>query len=368
MTPEVMGPPPPPPAGADPSSVRQWNERVVVAALADGRPHKVAETAAATGLTTASVRAVLRALGAKGWVADLAPAQAGIGRPARTYRLAQPDALTLGIDLGGRAVRAVVSDLAGDVRVIGEAAVPPRDAAGTRTVLTELLAGVPIERVWTTGLAVSGALDADGRLLRSLALAHLEGARPADVFADVLPGDVLTCHDTRSALWAEHEVGAARGVDDVMLVSLGRRHSIALLLSGQLHLGAHGSAGELSLNELLPPATGDGTTAAEARCYLDGIAPQVALAVGLVDPSLLVVGGALAPAFGPNVSAFTAALAARLESPPAVALTELDQFAAATGACILARQRLWRLLLDGAHGVSPLTKESFLAAASVGGA
>lgn len=363
MTPEVMGPPPPPPAGADPSSVRQWNERVVVAALADGRPHKVAETAAATGLTTASVRAVLRALGAKGWVADLAPAQAGIGRPARTYRLAQPDALTLGIDLGGRAVRAVVSDLAGDVRVIGEAAVPPRDAAGTRTVLTELLAGVPIERVWTTGLAVSGALDADGRLLRSLALAHLEGARPADVFADVLPGDVLTCHDTRSALWAEHEVGAARGVADVMLVSLGRRPSIALLLAGRLYLGAHGSAGELSLNELLLPTTGDGTTPAEARRYLADIA-QVALAVGLVDPTLLVVGGALAPAFGPNLPAFTAALAARLESPPAVALTELDQFAAATGACLLARQRLWRLLLEGADGVPPLTRESFVAAAS----
>lgn len=353
-----------PPASADPSSVRQWNERVVVATFTDGQPHRVSDTAAATGLTPASVRAVLGTLGAKGWIAARDPAPAGLGRPARTYQLATPDAVVLGVDLGGHAVRVVSADLAGQVQVVGEAAVPPGDVDGTRAVIAELLVGVPVERVWTTGLAVSGALGADGTLVRSLALGHLANSRPAEVFADVLPGDVLTCHDTRSTLWAEHESGAARGVRDVMLVSLGRRPSIALLLDGQLYVGAHGSAGELSLNELLPATSSDHAAAPEtARAFLAGITPQIAYAVGLVDPSLVVVGGAPASVFAPSLPGFGAALASRLQSPPEVVASALDQFAAATGACLLARRRVFAVLLHAPDGVAALTQEGFLAAA-----
>lgn len=374
-------------SSADPSSVRRWNERVVLTALADGRAVRAAELARATGLTTASVRDVLRTLGAKGWVSDMEPVQGGMGRPARTFRLARPDALTLGVDLGGHTVRVVSSDVVGTVTTLGEAAVPPGDLAGTKRVLAELLSGVDPARVWTTGLAVSGAMDADGRLLRSIALPHLVGARPDEVFADVLHGDVLVTHDSKSALWAEHRQGAAVGARDVMLVSLGRHPTIALLLDGRLYKGAHGSAGELSLNELLPATDGyrwdadadspdpqgaalrsalasDAASIEGALAFLHGITPQIAYAVALVDPSLLVVGGALAPALERGLPRFAEELGSRLQSPPTVRLSTLDQYAAATGACHLARERLWHLLLDHADGVAPLTRAAFDAAAT----
>lgn len=372
---------------ADPSSVRRWNERAVLATLEDGAPRRAAEIARATGLTTASVRDVLRTLATKGWVTDLAPVQGGMGRPARTFRLDRPDAVTLGVDLGGHSVRVVRADLLGDVVTVGEASVPAGDIAGTKEVLARLLADVDPTQIWTTGLAVSGALDADGTLLRSIALPHLAGSRPADVFADTLPGDILTTHDAKSSLWAEHRRGAAVDARDVMLVSLGRRPAIALLLDGQLYHGAHGSAGELSLNELLP-ATGDYTWRAAddatdpqgdalrsalagdtesiegALSFLHGVTPQIAYAVALVDPSMLVIGGALAPVLERGLPRFADELGARLQTPPEVRLSTLDQYAAAAGACLLARERLWTSLLDHPDGVAPLTRESFDAAVS----
>lgn len=353
----------------------------MLATLRDGAPRRAAEIATATGLTSASVRDVLRTLGAKGWISDLAPAQGGMGRPARTFALQRPDAVILGVDLGGHSVRVVQTDLWGDVTALGEASVPAGDIAGTKHVLARLLAEVDAAHVWTTGLAVSGALDADGTLLRSIALPHLAGTRPAEVFADALPGTILTTHDTKASLWAEHQQGVAQGVRDVMLVSLGRRPAVALLLDGQLYQGAHGSAGELSLNELLP-ATGDYTwrptdgtdpsgdalraalagdpdALTGALAFLDDVTPLIAYAVALIDPSLLVVGGALAPVLEPGLPRFTQELSARLQAPPQIRLSSLDQYAAATGACRIARERLLTTLINCPDGVAPLTRESF---------
>ncbi len=370
------------PASADPSTVRIWNERAVLATLTDGLPRRAAHIAEATGLTPASVRAVLGTLTAKGWVCGLEPEQAGaMGRPARTFQRAHPDGLILGVDLGGHAVRVVVSDLFGEPQVVGEAPVASPDPFALRAALADALSPVDHSRVWMTGLAISGALDAEGRLARSLALPQLVGRRPADALADVLPGQMWTTHDTRSALWAEFMRGAARDTRDVMFVSLGRRPSLSLLLDGRLHLGAHGSAGELSLNELLPAtdgyrwavadgrdpqgdalraaAAGDPAARAGARAFLAEITPQLAYAAGLTDPALVVIGGALAPALESALPEFVEALGSRLQVAPAVRLTELDQFATATGALLLAQQRVSAALWDHPGALPPLTRTAF---------
>ncbi len=381
---------------ADPTSVRRWNERVVAGALRVRGPLRVAELAEATGLTAASVRDVLRTLAAKSWVTSSAASQPRMGRPARTFRLRDVSARVLGVDLGGHTVRSVVSDAAGTVRLIGEVAVPrPRTAMpSTRDALATLMARTRVElagdQVWTTGLAVSGVLDRDGAVVRSIALPQFEGLRPAQVLADLLPGHVRTWHDTRAALWAEHREGAAQDVRDVLLVHLGRRPSLALLLDGRPYHGAHGNAGELSLSELFPSGDtydwADATThpddpqgaalraalagephaVAGAERFLERIAPQVAFAIGLIDPRLVVVGGALGPAVSPVLSRLAAQIAARVQSPPELAVTALDQFATARGAAHLAREALWRQLLDHPGGVVPLTPDGYAAAVAAG--
>ena len=143
----------------------------------------------------------------------------------------------------------------------------------------------------------------------------------------------------------------------------------------------------MSLNELLPatgdyswrPAdgaddpsgdalraalAGDEDAIAGALGFLENITPQIAYAVALVDPDMLVLGGALSPVLEQGLTRFAEQLSARLQTPPEVRLSTLDQYAAAVGACRIARDRLWLTLLDQPDGVAPLTRESFDAAIS----
>ena len=374
------------PSSADPSSVRQWNERAVITALRDAGTVRVAQVAEQVGLSTASTREVLRGLVTKHWVVPEAQSSGSVGRPASMFRLATPPVGLLGLDVGGHRVRGVLDAGSGSVVVLGEVSieqgVPGVEA--TRAALVELLAPVDVSGVWMTGLAVSGALDHSDRLDRSIAMADFVGLRPAEELGSVLPGVVMTLHDTKAALWAERVEGAAVGRRDVLYVHLGRRPSLALLLAGQLYRGAHGSAGELSLNELLPASggydwvesagdadgqgralvaavEGDPVAVAGAQRFVLDIVPQVAFAAGLVDPELLVLGGALGPVIRPVLDEVRDELDRRLQTPPDVAVGELDEYVTARGAVHLARERLWKTLLDSEGPLPPLERAALLA-------
>jgi len=382
------------PSSADPSSVRQWNERAVVTVLRGAGTVRVAQVAEQVGLSTASTREVLRGLVAKKWVVPEAQSSGSVGRPASMFRLADPPVGLLGLDVGGHRVRAMLDPGSGVARELGEVAID-RGRPGveaTRAALVALLADVDPEIVWMTGLAVSGALDHGDRLARSIAMPDFVGLRPAEALGDVLPGAVLTLHDTKAALWAEVTEGAATGRRDVLYVHLGRRPSLALLLAGELYRGAHGSAGELSLNELLPAsggydwvgATGEGAGEGDrapgdvegralaaavagdpvavegAQRFVMEIVPQVAFAAGLVDPELLVLGGALGPVIRPVLGQVRDELGRRLQTPPEVAVGDLDEYATARGAVHLARDVLWKRLVQTSGPLPHLERAALL--------
>lgn len=357
-------------ASADPSSVRQWNERAVVTALRGAGTVRVSEVAAQVGLSSASTREVLRGLVAKRWVVAEAQSSGGVGRPASMYRLAEPPGV-LGLDVGGHRVRGVVDAGSGALQTLGEVRIEPGrpGVEATRAALAELLAGADLSRTWMTGLAVSGVLDEAEHLTRSMAMTDFVGLRPADALGDLLPGAVLTLHDAKAALWAERVEGAAAGRRDVLYVHLGRRPALSLLLAGELYRGAHGLAGELSLNELLPASggydwveaqgdadaqgralelavAGDPVAVAGAQRFVLDVVPQVAFAAGLVDPELVVLGGPLGPVVAPVLDRMRAEVGRRLDTPPDVAVAALDEYATARGAVHLARERLWTQLLD----------------------
>ena len=51
-------------------------------------------------------------------------------------------------------------------------------------------------------------------------------------------------NDATCATWGEHLAGAARGVDDVVLVTLGTGIGAGIIADGELVRGAHGFGGE----------------------------------------------------------------------------------------------------------------------------
>ena len=383
--------------GANPSSVRGWNEYAVVTSLREG-PKRVSALATATRLTPAALGDVLRGLQDKGWVNVSAPVKAGRGRPAQLYRLRHPRACLVGLDVGSHATRAVVVDLSGKVLSRSEDRSDAHASVAERrrvvgSVLKQAMTDAGPHPVWLTMLAVGGLIDTSGRILKSVALPEWEGRNPAALFADRLPSRSLVVNDVRAATWAEHVAGAARNHDDVMLVHLGRRPSLGLLLGGVPRRGAHGMAGDISLNPLLPSEermdwirrfdgedplgdavraalAGDAEALAGAVGYVESISPALALATSVVDPAVVAISGALAPLAPHFLPGLVRHVAERVQAPPMVVASALDQYATALGAALLGLRRLRDLLASPTAGVAPLTREELelrLAAAASSG-
>lgn len=349
-----MNPHPHPTLGADPASVRRWNERVVLRALTGRGARRVADLAEATGLTPASVRDVLRTLVEKGWVDQTPPASSGVGRPARSYLLHEPPGRVLGLDVGGHTVRSVLLHPGGTLEPVTTVALAAPSIDATAAALRAATADVDLGTVWMTGLAVSGVVDASGLLTRSVALPFLAGTRPAEALAAALPSRVLVTHDTHAGLWAEHVIGTARDARDVMFVHLGRRPGVALLLDGQPYRGAHGTAGDLAFTDILPPTE----LAAGTDDYVRSVTGLLAFATALVDPAQVVLGGGRETVSPGAVAAFADALAERLPNPPRVTASSLDAYAVAAGAAHLARDAMVEALVNGDEAVAPLTDSS----------
>lgn len=236
---------------------------------------------------------------------------------------------------------------------------------------------------WLTSIAIGGYLTPDGLIRRSVALPDWEGRNPADVLAGDLPGERMVVNDVRAATWAERVLGAARGYDEVLLAHLGRRPTMGLLVDGAPRRGAHGTAGDMSLANLLPgeeqmdwlnayqdlpdplghavraAAAGDEGALAGAKRYMDQISPALAFAIAVVDPAVVVLGGAFTPLAAHFLEPLSEYLELHVQNPPKVVASELDQFASATGAALSGLRRMNSLLLSPDHGVAPFTQDGF---------
>lgn len=366
------------PRSADPRFIRQWNEYVVFDALREAAaPMRVSDLAKATGLTAASLGQVLKGLESKGWVDSHGAEEQRRGRPAQVYMLREQPGSVLGIELGGHAARAVRMTVQGEVAARGEALFeadrPVEERVeDVRALLDDVLADVSGGPVWLSGVAasrrLSEALMEDGAVLEGM-------DKPVrGIAAQVMPSPWIVYGDAQAATWAEHIDGAASGHDDVLLVHLGWRPTLGLLLAGQPRLGAHGAAGDLTWENLLPEArageaqdihdvvsaalAGDASATERAKEYMREAIPGLVLATAVVDPEVLVLGGGFVEMADLDIAAVEEALARRLQHPPAVVISELDQFAVALGAAHLARAELVSAVVSPMRGVAELTAEA----------
>ncbi|WP_200214815.1 ROK family protein [Micromonospora coerulea] len=214
-------------------SLRELNLAVVLRRIAAAdRPPSRAELAADTGLTRATVSAVVDDLlgGRLVAEADYAP-RTGAGRPARGLVLADHGPAGLGLEVNVDYLAACVVDLAGTVRhhVVHRADLRPVSPADALTRLAALAADARAAAV-REGLTLAGAalavpgLVSDGGLVR---LAPNLGWRDVDVPA-LLAGHRLT-----------------EPVDGVPALVVENEANLAAL--GELHAGPPGTASFLHL-------------------------------------------------------------------------------------------------------------------------
>ena len=153
----------------------------------------------------------------------------------------------IGLDVGGTKILGVVADETGAIVDEQRAATP--DDGGARIV--EVMATVAADlrtrnpEVIGVGAGVAGLVTFDGVVRVSPNLPFVDELPVGPMLGERLGVRVRVDNDATCALRGEHQRGAAQGVDDVALVTLGTGVGGAFVLGGTLVRGAHGFAGEV---------------------------------------------------------------------------------------------------------------------------
>lgn len=241
-------------APAGPPTVRRHNRALVLAALRAAGSASRAQLAAATGLTRATVAALLEPLLDAGVLAEAAAAPRGVGRPSRAvgFHPDGPVALGVAVDVDTLTLCAVGVDgtVRAHRRVVRDHRRRPPAAVlgGAAAHVTRMRADVGA-KVLGVGLALPAMLgpdpaapvDAPARIvLRAPNLPRLVGSRPDTVLAGLL-GPPVTVEN-------EATLGALAHLDlapDLVYVSAGIGIGGGIVLDGRVYRGHHGLAGEI---------------------------------------------------------------------------------------------------------------------------
>lgn len=297
------------------SSVRAHNLALVLQTAANGadRPSRAA-IAAATGLTRATVSALVDDLIAGGLLTEHDPApRTGAGRPAAGLALNADGPAGLGLEINVDYLAACVVDLTGSVRhrIVSHGDQRPASAADSLRALDELAARAR-EAATAEGLTLAGAALAVPGLVAADGLVRVApnlGWQDVDVPA-LLPGlaDLPLIVDNEANLAA---LASSDGERTFLYVSGEIGIGAGIVLDGELYRGVRGWSGEIGHVTVFPDGrpcrcgatgcleqyAGQEHVVADAELAASALGIALAAVVNLLDIGVIVLGGAYAPEF-----------------------------------------------------------------------
>lgn len=340
--------------------------------LRDIGPATVNELSRSLEISRTSVENAVSHLSESGIIIDAPVASGGgAGRPARRYFFNVAAGAIVGVDIGVASVRVVLADLAG--RVVAQHTYPgvaahSDGAAKLLAVIDDIRrslnsASIPASRVRAIGVSLPGIVDDSGRVVMSVVIPEWSGIDLGSQLRQAFGCPVAVDNGVRLAAVAEHHLGVAQLVDDVIYLSVGNRIAMGLILGGRPRRGIHNAAGDIgrlafrgldtetgqiswhtapTAAEVFELArTGEPAAQAELDGFVDELAHGIATLIMTVDPAMIVIGGGLSEAHEQLLDPLRAALPRHIGLPFQVPLigARLGAEAAAHGALVHAFQR-----------------------------
>jgi predicted NBD/HSP70 family sugar kinase len=363
-------------------------ERVLAIAMDRHGPFTRAELIEATGLSAPTVGSLVTHLIGGGLVRDLGTGPSRGGRRPSFMEFNDRYGFVAGIDLGPSQTRLAIADLhgvtlahgvVGTPRGVGPAPLLSRIAASVRKLLRE--AHVPPGRLLAVAAGAPGAVDRARGVVVALA-PNLKGwsqVPMASLLKRALGAPVIVENDMNLAVLGERWRGAAQGHDTCAYVTVGTGIGAGIMVDGHLHRGHHSLAGEIALMCMGPQHVGvdfgshgcletlasleavaarwtpkrtngwlgDLVQAAragdrKARTILDETATLLGIAVAnlclVLDPSLVVLGGALIANGGPLLDEVRRIVARIIPTPSQIVPSALGEEAPLWGSLLVATQ------------------------------
>lgn len=373
---------------ATPRLLRRVSAGAVLEFMRSAGAVTVTEVMDATGLTRATGISVCEDLKERGWIRELENQRLvgdyQKGRPARRFELNERAGVVLGLDIGFSKVTAAVSDLRGET--VGQASLPFDVAGLTAEGRIGLIDGVAMDALHAAGAGpeavlaacagVAAPVDRHGDVVATQEFWGLFDLDLRLALKDRRGWSVLLENDANLAALGDRWLGAARGVDDVVVILASERLGSGVVDGGRLVHGSRGSAGELAYLDLVDgvgdtfglaylarawaaealagtapstlraiapaPVEAEHVFAAAAAgdavalAILDRLADRMARIVGTVatmwNPELVVIGGGVASSAGGMLEPIAARLGKYTATPPRIAVSPLGSTVVTVGA------------------------------------
>lgn len=163
----------------------------------------------------------------------------------------------LGADIGGTAVKYIITDNLGTMVYRGEIATDPNSGKRTLGRLAMDVAdkispaedsnGSTFSQLAAVGLACAGIVNPEsGDLGRSPNLPGWEGINLKQILANEFHDKpMVVANDVNAALYGEYSLGAGRGCQNLVMIALGTGVGGGIMLDGKLVTGSHSGAAEI---------------------------------------------------------------------------------------------------------------------------
>jgi glucokinase len=160
----------------------------------------------------------------------------------------------VGLDIGGTKVLGAVVDTDGSILDEHRVPSPTGSWAGMLDAITTVVGALRTRHpeVETVGIGAAGMVDLDGMIHYA---PNVAGFRRTPVQADVAAAvglPTVVDNDANVAAYAEVRFGAARGLTDAIVITLGTGIGGGVLVGGQVLRGAHGFAAEVGHFQIDP--------------------------------------------------------------------------------------------------------------------
>jgi glucokinase len=154
---------------------------------------------------------------------------------------------TIGVDLGGSNLRVAVVDEAQNVLYRSTESSSGDSADEVLSNLGEELAEARAARpdVVAAGLGIPCTIDQEAGVAVTAVNLPLIDVPIRDMMRERLGLPVFIDNDVNAAILAEHRFGAARGVRNAVMLTLGTGIGGAILIGGTVYRGTHGAGSEL---------------------------------------------------------------------------------------------------------------------------
>ncbi|MER6826752.1 ROK family transcriptional regulator [Streptosporangium sp. NPDC000563] len=232
-----------------PRLLREINDRAALELLLASGPLTRGQIGELTGLSKVTASQTLARLEGRGLVEVAGEQAGGRGPNAALYGIISSSAYVAGLDVGPEFVTTAIADIHGEI--IAEVQVAPKGHDDPVALVHSAVvkacrsAKVALSKLRSVVIGTPGVVDprtGDVRFSFDLPGWH-EGIHEA--LARDLRRDVRIENDVNLVAIAERTLGAAREVDDFVLLWVGRGIGLGVVLGGRLHRGRSGSAGEI---------------------------------------------------------------------------------------------------------------------------